>query len=82
MASRQQGSDKPATKQQTQSNPAGGQVEGEGSYTATRRHRESVEEYLAHNDVEKDARDAAPADAQEAEDLKNAEREGKRHAKS
>ncbi len=57
-------------------------VEGEGSYTAARRHRDSVEDYIESHDVERDAREAAPDDAQEAQEMADAEKEGKRPARS
>lgn len=57
-------------------------IEGEGSYTAARRHRESVEDYIESHDVEKDARDAAPDNAKEAQEMADAEKKGKRPARS
>jgi hypothetical protein len=57
-------------------------IQGEGDYEAARRHRKGVKEYLDHNDVEKDARDAAPDTAAEADELEAAEAEGKSHAKA
>ena len=57
------------------------QVHGEGNYQATRDYNERTKEYLDSADVEKDARQAAPRDEQEAQDLKKAEQQGKQHAK-
>lgn len=56
-------------------------MQGEGNYSAARRHRESVEKFLESTDVEAAARDAAPDGAQEADDLKAAEEEGRRPAR-
>ena len=48
---------------------------GEGSYEGTQRYAEGIEQYLEDADVGKDAADAAPASAQEADALLSAERE-------
>ena len=56
-------------------------VQGEGDYEATRRYRKRTEEFLENNDVEKAAEQAAPEDAQEAEELESAEQAGKERAK-
>jgi hypothetical protein len=56
-------------------------IKGEGDYEATRRYRKRTEEFLENNDVEKVARDAAPEDGAEAEELENAEEAGKSRAK-
>jgi hypothetical protein len=56
-------------------------VEGEGSYTATRRHRESAENFVQSGQVDKAAHDAAPKNEAEADDLKKAEQTGVSHAK-
>jgi hypothetical protein len=58
-----------------------GQVQGEGDYEAARRHRKRVSEFIENNDVEKAAVRAAPESAAEAEELEDAEAEGKSHAK-
>ena len=57
-------------------------LQGEGDYDAARRHRESVEAFVAAGRVEPAARAAAPDSAQEAQDLKEAEAEGRAHAKT
>ena len=62
----------------TKQDPA---MQGEGNYTAARRHRKSVQEYLESNDVERDARDAAPQDSAQKEDMRRAEKVGKSHAR-
>jgi hypothetical protein len=59
----------------------GGQVEGEGSYTATRNYQKDIKEYLEKADVESDAEAAKPRSESEAKDLDEAEREGKSHSK-
>ncbi len=56
-------------------------LQGEGDYDAARRHRESVEAFVASGQVEAAARAAAPDSAQEAQDLQQAEAEGRSHAK-
>ena len=58
-----------------------GQVQGEGDYEAARRHRKRVSEFIENNDVEKAAVRAAPESQAVAEELENAEAEGKSHAK-
>ena len=58
------------------------QVQGEGDYEATRRYRKRTEEFLENNDVEKAALRAAPDDAQEAEELEQAEEAGRNRAKA
>ena len=57
------------------------QVHGEGNYQATRDYNERTKEYLESADVEKDARQAAPRNEQEARELERAEEQGKRHAR-
>ena len=51
---------------------------GEGSYRGTRDYQEGVKSYLRTADVEKDARDAAPADDAEASDMEAAEETGRK----
>lgn len=60
---------------------AQGQVEGEGSYSASRNYQKDIKEYLEKADVEADARAAKPRSESEAKDLEEAEREGKSHSK-
>jgi hypothetical protein len=57
------------------------QIEGEGNYTAARRHRKSVEDFVDEGRVEEAAQDAAPDSAEQAEELRQAEDEGLRHAR-
>jgi hypothetical protein len=58
-----------------------GQVEGEGSYSATRNYQKDIKEYLDKADVEKDAEAAKPRSESEARELEEAEREGKSHSR-
>jgi len=58
-----------------------GQVEGEGSYSATRNYQKDIKEYLEKADVEKDAEAAKPRSESEARELEEAEREGKSHSR-
>ena len=60
------------------SNPA---LQGEGNYTAARRHRESVEAFIDAGKVAPAAAKAAPANAAEAQALTDAEAQGRKHAK-
>jgi hypothetical protein len=56
-------------------------LQGEGNYAAARRYREDATRHAQTHDVNAEARDAAPKDAQQAAELRRAEEEGKRHAK-
>lgn len=64
-----------------QSKPEGQQVEGEGSYSATRDYQKNIKDYLDKADVEADAQAARPSSEAEAKDLDQAEREGRSHSK-
>jgi hypothetical protein len=55
--------------------------QGEGNYRATRRHRESVESFVASDRVDAAARKAAPRNQAEARQLEAAEQPGKAHAR-
>ena len=57
------------------------QVEGEGSYSATRKYQKNIQDYLDKADVESDAEASRPRSESEAKDLEQAEREGKSHSK-
>jgi hypothetical protein len=57
------------------------QVEGEGSYSATRDYQKNIKQYLEKADVEKDAEAAKPRSESEARDLEQAEREARSHSK-
>jgi hypothetical protein len=56
-------------------------VEGEGSYSAAKDFDERAKKFMEKGKVEEAAREAAPQTPEEAEEMKRAEREGKRHAK-
>ena len=58
-----------------------GKVQGEGDYDAARRYEEKLRDHVQHHDVEKEARDAAPASEGEERDMEQAEEQGKRRAK-
>ena len=57
------------------------QVEGEGSYTATRDYQKNIKDYLDKADVPADAENAKPRSEAEARELEQAEREGRSHSK-
>ena len=61
--------------------PAKDQVQGEGDYDAARRYDKASREFAESGKVEPAARDAAPDDARQAEEMERAEAEGKSHAK-
>jgi hypothetical protein len=56
-------------------------LQGEGNYTAARRHRESVEQFVQSGKVEEAARDAAPQDPTEQREMQQAEEAGRERAK-
>jgi small-conductance mechanosensitive channel len=65
-----------------QSRPEGqDQVEGEGSYSATREYQKNIKEYLEKADVESDAEAAKPRSESEARELEEAERAARSHSK-
>jgi len=65
----------------SQAQDQGSQVEGEGSYSASRDYQKNIKEYLDQADVQADAEKAKPRSESEARDLEQAEREGKSHSK-
>lgn len=68
-------------KPEKETNPTGN-VEGEGSYSAARRHRKSAEEHIQQNDTEKLGRKAKQAlEGDEGSKLREAEEQGKRPAR-
>ncbi len=81
---KQPGRQPPSTRGKKPQAPAGTQqpsVEGEGSYTATRRYNEGVREHLQTHDVEAEAEEAREAlEGEEREELEAAEEQGKRAA--
>lgn len=48
-------------------------MQGEGNYTAARRHRESVEHFVESGQVDAAAHAAEPSDGEEAKELRDAE---------
>jgi hypothetical protein len=56
-------------------------LQGEGNYDATRRYDKAQHDFVEAGKVDDAARAAKPANAEEAEELARAEREGKSHAK-
>jgi len=56
-------------------------VHGEGNYAASKQYNDATKKFVQSGKVGEAARKAAPADAQEAEDLRRAEDAGKRRAK-
>lgn len=56
-------------------------VQGEGDYEAARNYRRKLEDHVENHDVDKEARDAAPKNADEAAEMKHAEAAGKSQAK-
>jgi hypothetical protein len=56
-------------------------LQGEGNYTAARRHRRSTEAFVGSGKVDEAADKAAPRDEKEAQVLQDAERAGKRKAR-
>jgi hypothetical protein len=61
--------------------PGEGQVEGEGSYSASRDYQKNIKQYLDKADVQADAEASKPRSESEARELDAAEREGKSHSK-
>jgi len=68
-------------QQQRGGQAAGAQVEGEGSYSASRDYQKNIKEYLDQADVQADAEAARPRSESEARELEQAEREGRSHSK-
>ncbi|HLL11160.1 MAG TPA: hypothetical protein VK570_08880 [Rubrivivax sp.] len=56
-------------------------LQGEGNYTAARRHRESLENFIESGQVEDAARDAEPQSTAEERELQEAEEAGRERAK-
>ncbi|HEY5366696.1 MAG TPA: hypothetical protein VIL19_09480 [Casimicrobiaceae bacterium] len=54
---------------------------GEGNYKATRVYNEGLKHHLETHNVEKEARDAAPASAKEVGDMERAEEKGRARAR-
>jgi hypothetical protein len=56
-------------------------MQGEGNYTAGRRYDEAQREFVQSGQVDDAARKSAPKDAQEAQELNQAEKAGRQKAK-
>jgi len=56
-------------------------LQGEGNYDATRRYDKAAKEFAESGKVDEAARAARPDSAEEAEELRRAEREGQSHSK-
>lgn len=56
-------------------------LQGEGNYDATRRYDKAAKEFAESGQVDDAARAARPGSAEEAEELRRAEREGQSHSK-
>jgi hypothetical protein len=56
-------------------------VEGEGSYSGTKDYNKRTKKFVDSGKVEQAANDAAPQSAEEAREMQDAERIGKRHVK-
>jgi hypothetical protein len=56
-------------------------LQGEGNYSAARRHRKSVKDFISKGLVERAARGAAPRSREEAEAMQDAEVEGRSHGR-
>lgn len=63
------------------SRASGSQVEGEGSYTATRNYQKDIKDYMDKGRVQSDMEASRPRSESEAREMEEAEREGKSHAK-
>ena len=67
-------------RQQQQQGGEGGQY-GEGNYQATRQYNEGLKDHVEHHDIERDARTAAPKNADEEREMEEAERIGRAKSK-
>ncbi len=78
------GPQQPKNTDNKQPNPEN-QIEGEGSYTAARDYKQSIDQFMQENadNIDDMARDAADSlnSEDEKDDLKDAEKEGLKHAK-
>jgi hypothetical protein len=65
-----------------ESAPDSGDLQGEGDYRAARRYRRSAETFAQTADIGRAAREAAPRNPGEAEEMREAEAQGRSHARS
>ena len=63
------------------STKAKSRVQGEGDYASAKKYDQDVRDFVASGRVEQAAKDAAPRDAQEQADMRNAEAKGRVRAK-
>lgn len=56
-------------------------VQGEGDYVSAKKYNQSARSFAESGKAEQAAKDAAPRDAREQEDMRRAEAEGRSHAK-
>ena len=56
-------------------------VEGEGSYTGTKDYNKRTKKFVDSGKVQEAANDAAPKSEEEAREMQEAERAGKKHVK-
>lgn len=54
---------------------------GEGNYKASKQYNDATKDFVESGKVEGAARDAEPRNQQEAREMREAEKEGKSHAK-
>lgn len=64
-----------------QRNPSGNQIEGEGSYTGAKQYNDATKKFVDQGKVEEAANRAKPGSEAEAREMREAEKEGKSHAK-
>ena len=64
----------------TEGDGVGDGVQGEGDYEAARRFDKAAAEFVKSHDVDKLARDAAPKSPADAESMREAEEQGRRHS--
>ena len=78
---KQQAQTPQGSPQQEQQQGGEGQQYGEGNYKATRQYNAGLKDHVEHHDIEKEARDAAPRNAKEEQEMEEAERIGRSHSK-
>jgi hypothetical protein len=69
--------DRVATQQKQKGVANDAPLQGEGNYSAARRHRKSAEQFVESGRVEQAAHEAAPKDAAEKRDMQQAEQAGR-----
>ena len=68
-------------RKHTDKNQGKNQVEGEGSYTASKDYNERTKKFVDSGKVDEAARNAEPKNEEEKQSMQKAERVGKQHAK-